>query len=309
MARVSGSMRVVLAALGGNLAVAAVKFAAFAATRSTAMLSEAIHSVVDTVDQVLLLIGQRRSSRPPDEEHPFGYGMETYFWSFIVALLIFFAGGLVAVRQGVDKVLHPQPIEHPWVSFAVLAASALFEGFSLRTAYREYRAVIASVGVEVNVLRFIGISKDPSLFSTLLEDSVALVGLAIAAAGIAGAAFLGQLWADGAASIAIGLLLLAVALVLTNESRSLIAGEAAAPVIRQRIREAAQGVFASCRVRDVSSLQLGPQVILVLFTVEWRQEASVEQHRADAAELVRRVKAVDPRICEVAFTGPEPPPG
>lgn len=302
-------MRVVLAALAGNLAVAAVKFAAFGATHSTAMLSEAIHSMVDTADQILLLIGQRRAARAPDEDHPFGFGMETYFWSFIVALLIFFAGGLVAVRQGVDKLLHPHPIEHPWVSFSVLAASAVFEGFSLRTAYREYRAVVTGVGVEIGVWRFIGISKDPSLFSTLLEDSAALAGLAVAALGTAGAAFLGLPWADAAASVAIGALLLAVAAVLTNETRSLIAGEAAAPVIRERIRKAAKGAFPACSVRDVASLQLGPRAILVLVTADWRADATREEHRASATELVRRVRAVDPRIVDVAFRGPEPPPG
>src|SRR6476619_5337275 len=122
MAKVSGSMRVVLAALGGNLAVAVVKFLAFGLTRSTAMLSEAVHSLVDTGDQLLLLVGQRRAALAADASHPFGYGMEMYFWSFIVALLIFVAGGGLAVWQGVAKMLHPSEIERPWVSFSVLAA-------------------------------------------------------------------------------------------------------------------------------------------------------------------------------------------
>ena len=309
MARVSGSTRVVLAALAGNLGVAAVKAAAFALTRSTAMLSEAVHSLVDTADQLLLLVGERRAARPPDEGHPFGYGMEMYFWSFIAALLIFFAGGAAAVWQGVSHVLHPHPIERPWVSFAVLAASAVFEAYSLRTAYREYRAVVEGAGEVVGVFRFIRLSKDPGVFTTLLEDGAALAGLGLAALGTAASAWLGQTWADGAASIAIGLLLLAVAGVLTNESRSLIAGETAAPPIQRRIRAAAETALGEAAVRNgdlrsVTSLQFGPRMILVFVDVDYPPAASREEARATAARLVRAIRASDPRVRQVAFDAP-----
>jgi cation diffusion facilitator family transporter len=138
-AAAKGSTRVVLVALAGNLAIALIKAVAFFLTRSTAMLTEAIHSLVDTGDQVLLLIGQRRGARAADETHPFGYGMETYFWSFIVALMVFVMGGAVSIWQGVEKLLHPSPINRPWISIIVPALSAIFEGASFHNAYRAYR--------------------------------------------------------------------------------------------------------------------------------------------------------------------------
>ena len=302
MARVSGSTRVVLVALAGNLAVAAVKFAAFGLTRSSAMLSEGVHSLVDTADQLLLLIGQRRAARPPDDHHPFGHGMEIYFWSFIVALLIFFAGGAAAVWQGVGKLTHPQPIERPALGFAVLGASAVFEALSLRPAWREYRAVVGEA--DVGVLQFIRLSKDPSLFTTLVENGAALAGLAIAALGAAGSAWAGLGWADGAASIAIGALLLAVALLLSNETRSLIAGETAAPPIQARIRAAAEGALAHGELRDVTSLQFGPRAILVFLAVEWAKGATRDQIAEAMVALVRRVRSADRRIVEVTFRPP-----
>jgi cation diffusion facilitator family transporter len=304
-----GSTRVVLVALAGNLAVAVVKFAAFALTRSTAMLSEGVHSLVDTADQLLLLVGEQRAARPPDESHPFGYGMEMYFWSFIVALLIFFAGGAAAIWEGVAKLIHPAPVERPWIAFAVLGASAVFEGLSLRTAYGEYRAIVEDAGSDVGVLRFIQLSKDPSLFTTLLEDGAALAGLLIAALGTAAAAFLGFDWADGAASVAIGVLLLIVAAVLTNETRSLIAGERAAPSVRRRVRDAVQPVLKGARLTDVISLQLGPRAILVFLQVAWPESIGRDEVRTIAADLTQAIRAIDPRIVEVAFLGPDVPRG
>lgn len=302
MARVSGSTRVVLAALAGNLGVAAVKLAAFAVTRSTAMLSEGVHSLVDTADQLLLLIGQRRAAKPADDSHPFGYGMEMYFWSFIVALLIFFAGGAVAVWEGVQRLLHPAPIDRPWVSLAVLAASAVFEGFSLRTAYREYREIVS--GIEVSVFRFIQISKDPSVFATLLEDGAALVGLSLAALGTLAAWLLGLAWADGAASVAIGVLLLGMAAVLTNETRSLIAGEAAATPIQDRLRAAAEKVLGPGSLRKLTTLQNGPRGILVFVSADFPPTASTAETRKTAQRLVRALKAADRRVSHVAFGAP-----
>ena len=295
-----------LAALGGNLAVAAVKFVAFALTRSSAMLSEAVHSLVDTADQLLLLLGQRRARRPADEGHPFGFGMEMYFWSFVVALLIFFVGGAAAVWQGIDKVLHPIEVQRPLVSFGVLAACAVFEGFSFRTAYREYRTVVGKA--DVSVLRFIRLSKDPGVFTTLMEDGAALAGLGLAALGIAGARFLHLPWADGAASIAIGLLLLVVAGLLANETRSLIAGEAAAPSIQRRIRDAAQAAVEPGRLRRATSLQLGPGAILVFLSLDLPPDLTLAQVQTLAAKAVSQVKAVDPRILDVVFGGFGPAP-
>jgi cation diffusion facilitator family transporter len=292
-----GSRRVVLAALAGNLAIAAIKFVAFTFTRSSAMLTEGIHSLVDTADQGLLLVGQARAGRAADPSHPFGYGMETYFWSFIVALLIFVAGGATAVWEGVRKILDPAPVSHAPLTFAVLAVSAVCEGLSFRTAYREYRDIVR--GRHVRLMSFLRLSKDPNVFATLLEDGAALAGLGVAAVGIALSSGLGWLWADGAASIGIGLLLLAVAAFLANETRSLIAGEAASPLLTDRVRETLARCTDLGRLVDFKTLHLGPHAILV--ALRWRfPEALCEPEIAAAfATLQARVRAADERVGEV----------
>jgi cation diffusion facilitator family transporter len=294
-----GSRKVVLVALSGNLAIAVTKFGAFALTRSTAVLTEALHSLVDTADQLLLLVGQRRAARAPNPRHPFGYGMETYFWSFTVALMIFLAGGVAAVWQGVGRILAPEPISRPAISFAVLGASALFEGLSFRTAYREYRSIVR--GREVRLVSFLKGSKDPNVFATLLEDGAALIGLALAALGVAGAVFLHLAWADGAASVAIGLLLVTIALFLANETRSLIAGESAAPPLEAAVRDALEKATRDGEVTRLRTLHLGPQTVLV--ALGWRTSAfaAVGEMQAEVARLTACVRSADPRISEVLF--------
>jgi cation diffusion facilitator family transporter len=297
LAQPKGALKVVLAALAGNLAIAVTKFVTFAFTGSTAILTEGIHSLVDTFDQMLLLVGQRRSGRAPDDSHPFGYGLETYFWSFIVALMIFLAGGAVSVWEGLEKLLHPELTRLPWISLAVIAASAVFEGLSFRTAWREYRRVVR--GRRVRLFAFLKISKDPNLFATLLEDGAALTGLGFAALGVIGAGLLGQAWADGAASVAIGLLLLVVAVFMANETRSLIAGEAAAPPIVEELRKTAAGCGDLGELIALKTLHLGPNAILV--ALGWRFPAGWDRARVEAgtAELSRRIRAADARISQV----------
>jgi cation diffusion facilitator family transporter len=300
-----GSRRVVLAALAGNLAIAVTKFGAFAFTGSAAILTEGIHSLVDTGDQLLMLVGQRRAERPASPSHPFGYGQETYFWSFVVALMIFLAGGVVAVWEGVEKILQPAPLNRPGVSFAVLGASAIFEGLSFRTAYREYRRIVH--GRDVRLFRFLRASKDPNVFATLLEDGAALAGLAIAALGIAGATFLGLAWADGAASVLIGLLLISVAAFMANETRSLIAGEAAAAPIEEAVHAAVARSGTAAQVAGIRTLHLGPRNILVAVRLQNPPPDRL-------AEVEAGVRAADPRIAEVLFEfgaglSPAPPPG
>jgi cation diffusion facilitator family transporter len=294
----AGSRKVVLAALSGNLAIAVTKFVAYAFTRSSAMLTEGLHSLVDTADQLLLLTGQARAGRAPDARHPFGYGMETYFWSFIVALMIFLAGGVFAVWEGVGKVLHPGPINRPLVSFAVLGASAVFEGLSFRTAYREFRDIVR--GREIRLLAFLRGSKDPNVFATLLEDGGALIGLAIAAVGIALSSFGHLLWADGSASVLIGLLLIAIALFLANETRSLIAGEAAAAPIQAAVRAALRDAGAG-EITRVRTLHLGPRTILVSIGCRLAPRGSLEAAEREVERLIACVRGADPRIAEVLF--------
>jgi cation diffusion facilitator family transporter len=271
------------------------------------MLTEAIHSVVDTCDQLLLLVGARRSRLTPDPAHPLGHGGEAYFWSFIVALMVFMLGGLLSLWAGEKRLRHPEPVESPWVSFAVLVAAAVFDGLSFLVGYREYRRIVRGRTIDgqgVGLVRFIRISKDPNLFATLLEDSAGLSGVVLAALGVLGSAALGLEWADGLASIAIGLLLVGVALVMANETRSLIAGEGVA----QPVLEALEQVLASdarvASVQEVSTRHLGPQQILVALTLELDPGLGGEQAAQAVRELTAELKRAEPRVAYVYVRPP-----
>lgn len=292
-----GSTRVVLTALAGNGAIALAKFVAAWASGSTAMLTEAIHSLVDTGDQLLLLVGQARGRRPADETHPLGYGMETYFWSFVVALMVFVLGGMLSIYQGVRHMLHPEPVVSPWISLGVLAVSAVFEATSFSVGYREYKRVVR--GRSVRLWGFIKGSKDPGLVSVLLEDSAALIGLVLAAAGVTAATFFHLAWADGAASVAIGLLLTCVAFVLANETRSLIAGEAVAPIVMERLKETLAAIDCITELDEIATLHLGPGAILVALTLAFRPESSTAAVTAAIAEITRCLQETDGRVAYV----------
>ena len=297
----NGSKTVVYAALAGNVAVAAVKFVAAFLTGASSMLSEAVHSLVDSVDQVLLLVGQSRSARAPDESHPFGYGLEAYFWSFTVALMVFLAGGAFSVWEGVHKIAAPEPLKQAWVNYLVLGVSVLFEGASFLVSLREYKKVVGRR--RIGLARFIRRSKNPNLIVTLLEDGAALAGLAIAALGVTGR-LLGAGWADGAASIGIGVLLMGVALVLANETRSLIAGEAADPRVVDAIRRAVDDQDDVNGQAQIATLQLGPEGILVAVTLDLKDERP-DLERV-TAEITARVREVDQRIARVYFRPLQP---
>ena len=292
-----GSKRAVLAALAGNVAVALAKFAAAFVSGSTAMLTEAIHSLVDSLDEVLLLIGQARGAKPGDATHPLGYGMETYFWSFIVALMVFLLGGVFSVVQGVRHIIHPEPVVSPWISLGVLAVSALFEGLSFRVGYREYKRVVR--GARMGLWTFIRGSKDPGLVSVLLEDSAALIGIALAAGGVIAASFAHIAWADGAASVAIGLLLTCVAFVLANETRSLIAGEGVAPIVMDRLKETLDRINCITDLDEIATLHLGPGAILVALTLAFRPKATSTSIDAAIREITECLQATDGRVAYV----------
>ncbi len=291
------STRVVIAALAGNAAIAMAKFLAAGVSGSTAMLTEAIHSLVDTGDQILLLVGQARGAKPADPSHPLGYGMEAYFWSFIVAVFVFLLGGVLSIYEGVTHVRHPVALSSPWLSLGVLTVAAAFEGASFRVAYREYRRIVS--GRPVRLWTFIRASKDASLVSVLLEDSAALIGIVMAATGVIGAAFLHLAWADGAASIAVGLLLALVAFVLANETRSLIAGEAVAPIVMERLQATLARVDCISRLEEIATLHLGPGAILVALTVAFRPKSTTEMLDAAVREITRCLQETDGRIAYV----------
>jgi cation diffusion facilitator family transporter len=300
---VSPSARVVYAALAGDLAVAAAKFGASALSGSTAMLTEAIHSLVDSADQLLLLTGQSRARKPPDRTHPFGYGMETYFWSFVVALFVFFLGGLVALYQGVRHILMPQHIVSPAISLGVLVVSALFEGWSFAVGFREYKRVVR--GRDIPLWSFIKGSKDPSLYGTLLEDFSAVIGIAIAALGVIASSLLHIGWADGAASIAIGLLLFGVSAVLVNETRSLIAGEAVAGPIMEELHRVLAADSRILQIDEIATMHLGPQTILMALTLRFRSELSIPALDDAIREITSTLQSMEKRVAYV-YVRPRP---
>ena len=291
----NSSTTVVYAALAGNLAIAATKFVAFALTGSSAMLTEAIHSSVDTGNQGLLLLGLARARKPPSQTHPFGYGMEVYFWAFVVALLIFALGGAFSIYEGVLKILRPEPIDRAWINFLVIGLAVLFEGGSFLVAWKEFRVLTRGTPF----MRAIRRSKDPSVFAVLLEDGAALAGLVIAALGVAGSAVFGVPWADGAASVAIGVLLVAVAIFLANETRSLLTGESASPRIVEAVREMLTADPRVDTVAEVLSMHLGPQEILLGVTLDFHDDLTAGEIEDAADDFAMRIRAIDARITRV----------
>jgi cation diffusion facilitator family transporter len=297
-----GSSKVVYAALAGNILVATAKYVAAAISGSSAMLTEAIHSTADCANQLLILIGVRRGKLPADASHPFGYGMEIYFWTFVVALLVLLAGGAYSLYQGLAKLAHPGSIVSPGLSISVLVVSALFEGASFRIAYREYKRMEArhrTPGHPINVIQFIKWSKDPSLYESLLEDGAALVGLAVAAVGVIASAYLDIAEADGAASIVIGFLLLANGSAILIATRSLIAGEAVAPPVLRDFWSAVRTMTDADRVKNLATLHLGPSCILIAVTLSPGQKGNSDVEFAK--DLERRLKTSDPRVLDVLF--------
>ena len=288
----SGSLRVVLAAFGGNSMIALTKFAAAFYTGSSAMLSEAIHSVVDAGNQLLILLGMKRAQRPADKEHPFGYSREIYFWGFVVAILLFSIGAGVSLYEGVLKVLEPHPIETPEVNFIVLGFAILFESGSLYVAWREF----GKLRGDRPFFRAAQECKDPAIFVVLFEDIAALAGLLIALAGVSAAFFLDMPVFDGIASVAIGLLLAAVALFLTIETKSLIIGEAASPQVVAGIEEIVRAHPAVLALNELRTSHLGPRDILAVISVDMRDDLRATQVEAAVTELDRAIRKRFPSV-------------
>ena len=250
-----------------------MKFVGAAATGSSAMLSEGIHSVVDTGDGVLLLVGMHLAGRPADERHPFGYGKELYFWSLIVAVLIFGVGGGVSIYEGILRLLEPRPVEDAGWSYAILGGAALFEGASLGVAIRQFRRSIAGAPFWA-ALRS---SKDPTLYTVIAEDSAALAGLAAAATGIYGSHALGMPAFDAGASVVIGLLLCGVSSLLILQARRLLVGEAVDTVMAEAIRAIAQSEPSVHRAGWPLTMHLGPDDVLLALDAEFKTGVPAEE--------------------------------
>jgi cation diffusion facilitator family transporter len=296
----SGARKVILAAFVGNSLIAVTKFVAAGLTGSAAMLSEGVHSLVDTGNQALLLLGLKRARKPPDDKFPFGHGKEIYFWAFVVAILIFAVGAGVSIYEGVLHLLHPHPMRDPTVNFVVLGIAMLFEAAAWWVALREFRAVKGST----SYLDAVRGGKDPSLFVVLFEDSAAMLGLLAAFAGV----FLGHVTGrpefDGAASIVIGLILGGTAVWLAYETKGLLIGESADPRVVERIRAIAQQAGDVAHVNEVLTLHMGPDFLLVNISVDFVDTTSASRVEAAIAAMDESIKAAFPAVKRV-FVGAE----
>ncbi len=287
-----GSTKVIYAALAGNGLIAVTKFVAAAMTNSSAMLSEAIHSVVDTGNQGLLLYGLRRAAKPADRRHPFGYGMELYFWAFVVAILIFAVGAGVSLYEGIKKLQHPHPIEAAYINYIVLTLAMIFEGVAWWIAYKEFNTRRGKRGL-VDAVRF---SKDPTIFTVLFEDTAAMLGLFVAFFGILGAQLTGALWLDGAASIAIGLILAGTACVLAYETKGLLIGEAAAPETEQAIRRMIGATPTIVALNELRTMHMGPDDILLAISVDFEDNLPAGKVEDAIYKLEKSIKSAYPSI-------------
>lgn len=259
-----GSKRAIAAAAGANLGIAVAKFAGFLVTGASSMLAEAIHSVADTTNQGLLFLGGVRAARPATPEHPFGYGRDRYFWAFVVALVLFMVGGLFAVYEGVSKLRDPHEITSPAVAFAILGVAVVLESFSLRTAVA---AAVPEKGA-FSWTTYVRRSKSPELPVVLLEDLGALIGLLLALAGLSLSVLTDEPRFDGAATLAIGVLLVVIAVILVVEMKSLLTGESATPEQQRAVQDAIEGAPGVRSLLHMRTLHLGPDELLVAAKVE-----------------------------------------
>lgn len=277
------SRRAIYAAIGANLAIAATKFVAASFTGSSAMISEGIHSLVDTGNGGLLLLGIKRSQKPADSAHPFGHGKELYFWTLIVAIMIFAVGGGVSAYEGLLHILHPEPIANPLWNYIVLILAIIFEGYSFMVALKTFRAVQG----DQSIWRSIHTSKDPTTFTVLFEDTAALLGLVVALVGVYLAHAFNNPFFDGAASIVIGVILALVAVLLAYESKGLLIGEAADPETINNIRRLAASDPHVQRVNNILTMHFGPNSIMLALDVRLRSELSA----AEVKQTVDRIEA------------------
>jgi cation diffusion facilitator family transporter len=270
------SKKAVLAALFGNLGIAIFKLTAAFISGSSTMMAEAYHSISDTFNQVLLLYGLRKSKKPADECHRFGYGKEQYFWSFMVAIFLFGIAGTLSVREGYHKLQHPEPLQSIWLAYLAILVGLIFEGFALRVAYLNIRREIDEEKHET-FLEAVRDSKDPTTLTVLFEDSLAMVGLIIAAVAITIVQFSGLLIIDAIASITIGVLLMVFAVFLAYETKKLLVGEAVTPRKRNMILESINTFVEVNHVISMKSMHLSPKDVLVALEINYADGLTISQ--------------------------------
>lgn len=285
MAGGDGNTKAIAAAFAANAGIAVAKFVGFLVTGSSALLAESVHSVADAGNQGLLFLGGRRSGRAPTALHPFGYARVRYFWAFVVAVVLFSLGGLFSLYEGYKKVSDPHELSSPLVAFGILGLAFLFEAYALRTAIQHSQPELGREGW----VRFIRTSRSPELPVLLVEDSGALLGLVFAATGIALTLVTGNPIFDGLGTLAIGVLLLSLAIVLALEMKSLLVGESATPAMRQRIEAELAGSPHVRHVLEVVTQHLGPEELLVAAHIEFDPDLS-------GADLIRAIDESEARI-------------
>ena len=296
----SGGTRAILAALLANLGIAVTKFVAYLLSGSSSMLAESVHSLADSGNQVLLLIGGKRAGRTATAEHPFGYGRERYIYAFLVSIILFSVGGVFSIYEGVHKIEHPEPIELPWIPIAVLLIAIGLESFSLRTALRESQ----SAREGISILQFVRRAKAPELPVVVLEDIAALVGLVLALAGVSAAVLTGNGVYDGIGTIFIGLLLVVVAILLGIETKSLLIGEGATLSDVQAIKAAAVNGPEVESVIHMKTLYLGPEELLVAMKVAVVPTKSAADIAAAINSVERRIREAVP-VARVLYIEPD----
>lgn len=293
-----GHMRaniVLYGALVANLGIAVAKFVAAGISGSSSMLTEGVHSLVDSGNQLLLLYGQGRASRPPDAAHPFGYGRELYFWAFVVAILIFAIGAGISIFEGWNHFFNPEPLRDPTINYIVLAIAFGLEGASWTIAVREFNARRGTMGWWGAIRR----SKDPAGFIVLFEDSAALLGLVIAACGVWASHATGDARLDGLASIAIGLVLAVVAILLAREAKGLIIGESADDALVTDIWRLLERSPAVTAVNHVRTIHSAPDAIFVAVSADFEDALSMGEAETAIEEMEAALKAADSRISSI----------
>ncbi|MEE9303082.1 MAG: cation diffusion facilitator family transporter [Thiotrichaceae bacterium] len=298
------SKKVIYLALVGNLLISITKFIAAAITGSSAMLSEGIHSMVDTGNQGLLLYGMKQAARPADSRFPFGHGKEVYFWSFIVAILIFAVGSGVSLYEGIIHIMHPKPISNPMVNYVVLGLAMVFEGVAWFYALKEFTRVKGKRGYIEAVKR----SKDPTLFVVLFEDSAAMLGLVVAFLGVWMSQYTGILIFDGLASVIIGVILGGTALWLAYETKGLLIGESADEEIVETIRQLVVESDGVEQVNEVLTMHMGPNYVLLNISIDFDDDIPTGTLEVVIASLDAKIKKSFPEVKRV-FVEAERPSG
>ncbi|MDZ7660203.1 cation diffusion facilitator family transporter [Fodinibius sp.] len=291
----ASSKKVIYAALIGNGLIAITKFIASVITGSSAMMSEGIHSTVDTGNQLLLLLGLKKSKKPADKDYPFGHGKEIYFWSFIVAIMIFAVGAGISIYEGIHSLMDPHPVQNPFINYIVLGLAMIFEGFAWYFAWIEFNKARGERGYYEAIRK----EKNPTLFVVLFEDSAAMLGLIVAFIGIALGQYTGLHIFDGIASIVIGLILGVTAAWLAYETKGLLIGESADPQIVTGIRNLTKDYNFIDGVNEVLTMHMGPNYILLNLSVNLKDKMNVSNVEENISTLTSRIKKEYPLVKRV----------